>query len=77
MPQIDAVNAQALLNRLVGAYSDAISSATLRVRLEDNYAVASQLQHLVQVNVPDRDGQTYAGFIRQTRKDVDHYRDLD
>ena len=66
--QINAVNAQALLNRLVGAYSDAISSATLRVRLEDNYAVASQLQHLVQVNVPDRDGQTYAGFIRQTRK---------
>ena len=68
VPQIDAINAQALLNRLVGAYSEAISSTTLRVRLEDNYAVASQLQHLVQVNVPDRDGQTYAGFIRQTRK---------
>ena len=69
VPQINAVNAQALLNRLVGAYSDAISSATLRVRLEDNYAVASQLQHLVQVNAPDRDGQTYAGFVRQTRKE--------
>ena len=69
VPQINAVNAQALLNRLVGAYADAISSATLRVRLEDNYAVASQLQHLVQVNAPDRDGQTYAGFIRQTRKE--------
>ena len=68
IPQIDAINAQALLNRLVGAYSDAISSATLRLRLEDNYAVARQLEHLVQVNAPDRDGQIYAGFIRQTSK---------
>ena len=57
------------LNRLVGAYSTRqFRVPRIRVRLEDNYAVASQLQHLVQVNVPDRDGQTYAGFVRQTRK---------
>ena len=49
----------------MGSYDESIASGALRVRLEDDYAVLGQLEHLYQVNSADADGNTFDGFARE------------
>ena len=50
LPSIAAIDASSLLQHLVNSYDESIASGSLRVRLEDDYAVLGQLEHLYQVN---------------------------